>query len=339
LPRPLVQRPQADRRPEIFRRQARHFEELGSPLYARLAERCIDEPFLEELVSRWKWHTPLQLFGGIHYLVLAGEAPDALSGDWADFRLALEEHADFLARFVAEQDVQTNEVQRSFALLPAFLTIAREARASTLDLLELGPAAGLNLLWDRYAYEYECGRWGGASALTLRGEERRPVPSELLRTNVTVRRRRGIDLNPVDVTTEHGARLLRAFVWPGREERIVRLNRAIQILRRHPPELIQGDYLELLPGLLSQRDEDALTVVFQTASTGYLRTAERRRLRARIDEAGAAGPLAWISTRAHDERDEPRDDSYELEVAVWPGGERRLLLRTDFHANWIEWHG
>jgi len=339
LSRPLAPRSQAERRPQAFRHQARHFAELGSPLYASLAERCADEPFLDELVERWRWHTPLQLFGGVHYLVLAGEAPGALSGRWDDFRSAVEEHAGFLARFVAEQNVQTNEVQRSFALLPAFLTVAREGGAAALDLLELGPSAGLNLLWDRFAYEYQEGRWGGPSSLILRGEERRPVPAVLLETPVGVRRRRGIDLDPVDVTTEHGARLLRAFLWPGREERVTRLDAAIEILRRDPPELIRGDYLELLPALLDERDERALTVVFQTASTGYLGSAERAQLRSILDEAGAEGPLAWISTRALEEREEDRNDSYELEVAVWPGGERRFLLRTDFHGNWIEWRG
>jgi hypothetical protein len=339
LPRSRAPERRAERRPQAFRHQARHFTELGSPLYASLAERCADEPFLDELVPKWRWHTPLQLFGGVHYLVLAGEAPEALSGRWDDFRSAVEEHAGFLARFVAEQNVQTNEVQRSFALLPGFLTVVRASGAAALDLLELGPAAGLNLLWDRYAYEYERGGWGAASALTLRGEERRAVPGALLETSVDVRRRRGIDLNPVDVTTEHGARLLRAFLWPGLEKRVVRLEAAMEILRRDPPELIQGDYLELLPALLAERDERALSVVFQTASTGYLRTAERARLRSTLEEAGGKGPLAWISTRALEEREEDRNDSYELEVAVWPGGERRFLLRTDFHGNWIEWRG
>jgi len=51
------------------------------------------------------------------------------------------------------------------------------------------------------------------------------------------------------------------------------------------------------------------------------------------------GPLGWISTRAIEEREEDRDDSYELEVALWPGGSRRLLLRCDFHGNWIRWRG
>jgi hypothetical protein len=227
-------------------------------------------------------------------------------------------------------------VQRCFALLPAFLTLARESGASALDLLELGPSAGLNLLWDRYGYAYRHRAWG-SSELTLRGVEYAPVPADVLGTQVVVRGRRGIDLNPVDVTSEHGARLLRAFIWPGRVERAQRLRQAIEILRREPPVLVRGDYVELLPALLAERDEGALTVVFQTASTGYLHPDQRAELRGLLEAAGREGPLGWISTRAVEEREEERDDSYELEVALWPGGERRFLLRCDFHGNWIRW--
>src|SRR5919206_374284 len=73
--------------------------------------------------KEWTWDVPLRLFGGVHYLVLSGVEPEALSGAWDDFRAALDSERDFLSRFVAEQGVQTNEVQRCFALLPAFLTL------------------------------------------------------------------------------------------------------------------------------------------------------------------------------------------------------------------------
>jgi hypothetical protein len=316
--------------------QAEHFAELGSPVYARLARRCAEESLVDELVSEWSWDVPLRLFGGVHYLVLAEIEPDALSGAWDDFRAALENERDFLARFVVEQAVQTNEVQRCFALLPAFLTLAREHGAERLDLLELGPAAGLNLLWDRYAYSYQRGGWG-SSQLLLSGEEKRPVPATVLATEVSVGGRRGIDLNPVDLTTDHGARLLHAFIWPGRRERAARLAKAIEILRSDPPELVRGDYVELLPAFLAERSSEALTVVFQTASTGYIGPERRARLRELLEEAGREGPLGWVSTRAVEEREHDRDDSYELEIALWPGGERRFLLRCDFHGNWIEW--
>ena len=83
---------------------------------------------MDELVDELSWDVPLRLFGGVHYLELAGIEPYALSGDWNDFRSALEARRDFLARFVREQAVQTNEVQRCFALLPAFLVLARGVR-------------------------------------------------------------------------------------------------------------------------------------------------------------------------------------------------------------------
>ena len=323
-------------REAIFRRQAEQFEASGSPIYAHLARRCASEPLVDELVDELRWDVPLRLFGGVHYLELAGVEPYALSGEWSDFRAALESQRDFLARFVREQGVQTNEVQRCFALLPAFLTLARDHGAATLDLVELGPAAGLNLLWDRYAYRYRAGRWG-SSDLLLQGVEYAPVPHEVLARRVEVRRRVGIDLNPVDVTTEEGARLLRAFIWPGRVERAQRLRQAIGILRREAPTLIRGDYVELLPSVLAERDDQALTVVFQTASTGYIGAERRARLRELLEAAGREEPLGWVSTRAAEELEEDRDDSYELEVAHWPGGERRFLLRCDFHGNWIRW--
>jgi hypothetical protein len=305
-------------------------------VYARLARRCATEPLVDELVDELSWDVPLRLFGGVHYLELAGIEPYALSGEWDDFRSALVARRHFLARFVREQAVQTNEVQRCFALLPAFLELAREHGAETLDLVELGPSAGLNLLWDRYGYAYRAGRWG-SSELLLRGVEYAPVPREVLERRPAVRRRLGIDLNPVDVTSEHGARLLHAFIWPGRVERAQRLKQAIAILRREPPTLVRGDYVELLPAVLAERDEQALTVVFQTASTGYIGRERRAELRELLAAAGKEGPLGWISTRAVEELEEHRHDSYELEIGLWPGGERRFLMRCDFHGNWIRW--
>jgi hypothetical protein len=307
-------------------------------VYAHLARRCATEPLVDEVVGELSWDAPLRLFGGVHYLELAGIEPYALSGEWDDFRAALEARRDFLARFVRERGVQTNEVQRCYPLLPAFLFLAGRHGGGALDLVELGPSAGLNLLWDRYAYAYRAGRWG-SSELTLRGIEYLPVPREVLARRVEVRRRLGIDLTPVDVATAHGARLLHAFIWPGRVERAQRLRQAIAILRRDPPTLVRGDYVELLPSVLAERDEEALTVVFQTASTGYIGSERRAELRSLLEAAGREGPLGWVSTRAVEELEEDRHDSYELEVALWPEEERRFLLRCDFHGNWLRWRG
>jgi hypothetical protein len=262
----------------------------------------------------------LRLLGGLHYLVLARLA------SWDDLDGALTEHGAFLARWTAEQDVQTNEVQRAWGLLPAFLSVADER---PLDLLELGPSAGLNLLWDRYRYAYSTGAWGDGP-LELRGDDRVPPPAELLAKTVSIERRRGIDLNPVDVTTEHGARLLQAFVWADQTERLERLRRAIEVVRADPPYLMQGDYVEALPALLRGRREGAQLIVFQTASTMYLARGAVERIQLALREAAREEPLVFISTGN-------APSGFSLDVQRFPDGRTTSLGILDFHGEWLEW--
>jgi hypothetical protein len=254
--------------------------------------------------------------------VLAGQA------SWADVGGALQLHRAFLSRWAEEQDVQTNEVQRSWALLPGFLSLTD---GRPLDLLELGPSAGLNLMWDRYRYRYATGGWG-AGTLELAGDDRSSPPAELLAHGVTVARRRGIDLNPVDVTTDHGARLLQAFIWADQAPRLERLRSAIEVVRQDPPELLRGDYVESLPGLLADRREGTQLVVFQTASTMYLDPGATGRLRGALHTAGRDEPLVYLTAGQA-----PDDDGFALEVERYPDGRSKRLGVFDFHGEWLDW--
>jgi hypothetical protein len=291
-------------------------------LYARVCRELAVDVRVAGVAPDLEWDLPLRLLGGLHYLVLGDEAA------WDELDLALERHAQFLRRWCSEQEVQTNEVQRSWALLPAFLSL-EDGRP--FDLLELGPSAGLNLLWDRYAYRYSSGTWGSGE-LELRGDDRVPPPAELLTRQVENARRRGVDLSPIDVTTPEGARMLQAFVWPDQTARLDRLRRAIDVARLDPPELIRGDYVAELPALLRDRVPGAQLVVFQTASTMYLDRPGAERLRAVLHEAGGREPLVFVTTgRA------PDDDGFALEVERFPDGGPRRLAVFDFHGAWLEW--
>ena len=326
---------------DIFRQQAAHFTLLGSPVYGLLAGQLAKDPRPARAIlgDDASWDLGLRLFGAVHHHVLTGVAPAALSGSWADFTAALDEHAGSLGRFVREQGVQTNETQRCVALVPAFLTLARES-GLTLDLVELGPSAGLNLVFDRYRYRYAEGTFGDPTArLAFDVAERGRVPAALLDTQLEVGTRQGIDLAPVDVTNDDDVVLLHSFLWPGLDERAERLDAAIATFRVAPshPELLRGDYVDLLPGLLAQRSADALTVVFQTASTGYLEQERYDELRRSLEHAGQDGrPLAWVSGRRREERETGADDAWELELRVWPEP-ARLVALVDFHGNWLDW--
>ena len=142
-------------------------------------------------------------------------------------------------------------------LTPLFLRVAERTGAASFDLIELGASAGLLLGWDRYRCVYEQGKWGPeGSPLTLSGTERSPVRGDLLEQAPKVGRRVGVDLAPIDVTSDEAARLLKCFVWAGQDQRLERLDQAIAAVREEPPVLVQADYVEVLPELLSGRDPD-----------------------------------------------------------------------------------
>jgi len=268
----------------------------------------------------------LRLLGGLHALVLTGRA------SWDDVDAALE-HPELPQ--LARRPVQTNEVRRSWLLLPCFLEVARETGEEDFDLVELGASAGFNLLWDRFRYTYEASAWGPEDGLLrLDGEERAPVPDELLSLAPHVRGRVGIDLDPIDVTAEEGALRLRSFIWPGQAGRVERLDQALEAVRREPPQLVRGDVAELLPQLLAGRAQDAMTVVFETAVLGYLGDERWASVREALNAAGRDGRLAFVWT------DRPAPGVHEhwgLWLRLWPETEPRLLAHADFHGAWLEW--
>jgi hypothetical protein len=266
-----------------------------------------------------EWDMPLRLLGGLHFLVLAGDA------SWDD---PVEQHAEFLRGFVREQSVQTNEVQRSWMLLPCFLRAAQLLDVDELDVVELGPSAGLNLVWDGYRYSYAAGEWGPAdAALKLSGDERSHVPEALLHVAPRVSRRVGIDLAPIDVTTDEGARLLECFVWAGQDERLDRLQCAIDVVRANPPKLVHGDFARELPNVLRDRP----TLVFETAAFPYVSDETRTAVRGILSRTTA--PLAFVTAG----RPRYGGDGWGMRIARYPGGEREFVGHADFHGAWLDY--
>jgi hypothetical protein len=290
-----------------------------------LCRAWAEDPALVEIVGpEPSWEAPLQVLAGMHYLVLGGEA------SWDDSPAA---HAEFLSEFVRTQSVQTNEVQRSWVLGPLFCRVAQRTGAGEIDLVELGPSAGLNLVWDRYRCVYERGVfWGEDSPLELRGVERSPVGASLLRSRPRVRRRIGIDRSPIDVTAADGRRLLKSFVWADQSARLERLEAALAVAADHAPELVTGDFVDCLPEVLANRPGDVLTVVYQTAALGYVEPARRERVRRTLDDAGVELPLAFVS--AGNPRTGVMD--WGLRIVYWPGGGREFAGHADYHGAWID---
>jgi hypothetical protein len=290
-------------------------------LYAQLCRRFADDPVAARILDRYgEGRGALALLGGLHFLVLGGEA------SWED---PLERHEDFLTEYVARQDVQTNEAQRSWVLLPLFLHAA--GGAEVVDVIELGASAGLNLVFDRYRYEYEEGMRGPEdAALVLRGEERRPLGRALLERALNIRSRVGIDRAPIDVTTDEGVRLLESFVWPGQDERVERLHAAIEVVRAEPPRIVTGDIADVLPGLLEALPRDGLALVFQTGVFEYIAPDARARVREILERADR--DLVFVASGR------PRDEERAWGMRIYrPGRGHEFAGHADYHGTWLDY--
>lgn len=186
---------------------------------------------------------------------------------------------------------QTNEVGRLATLVPAFAQVS----PGPLALIEVGASAGLNLFPDRYSYS-----WGGAAPvgsgplLTAAVEGDPPLPTAV----PAVAWRRGIDLNPLDVTDADQMGWLTTLVWPEHDDRRAQLVRAIEVAREDPPTIVKGDLLDELPALVDRAAEHGPVVVFHSAVIAYLTAEDRDRFHAMMTALVGSGRCHWVSNEA-----------------------------------------
>src|SRR4051794_9971539 len=337
-----------DRLAEGFRSFVRDGAGGDSPLYAQLSELIAASPALLALTARSREASPTLVLAAIHDELLrdpdhalAGYYP-TVGGDGPGpgLRTALEAFcADRAARLeatLATRSTQTNETARCSALLPAFASVAD---GGPLALIEMGASAGLNLNWDRYAYDYGDHRAGAVgSPLTL--------PCELVGPHVPpldpppIASRIGVDLSPPDLTDPRDARWLRACVWADQTARLERLEAALEIATEHPVEVRRGDGFDLLPGLIEAAPADALVCVFHTAALIYFSHDQRQAFEALLaaaerDVAWVAGEMPGLIVPGRVEPGQP----FFFSLAVGRPGAMVQKARMSHHGAWLEWGG
>lgn len=124
----------------------------------------------------------------------------------------------------------------------------------------------MNLLWDRYRYDYGAGLTFGppqssvALRCELRGASRPRLPSAV----PEVRTRGGIDLNPIDVLDDDSIRWLNALIWPYHATRRALLAASVGVARAQPVPLVRGDVRHELPGVLKRLPGDTFLCAYHT---------------------------------------------------------------------------
>lgn len=288
----------------------------------------------------------LRLAGALHRVVLRGD-DERLARHYPSVGGSPKE--DFTADVIAHmrdhieeidlaltQQVQTNEVGRSVVHLTLSHWLTAQG-IDEIDFLEVGASAGLNLNFDRF---YACSkklRMGDpASTVRLMGGWFTHTPA-VPGMGAAVRRRRGVDLSPIDVGNRDDELRLLSFVWPDQSERFVRTRAAIEIAKAHPVVIDQESADTWIERQLSRPSGRAI-VVFHSIVWQYLGDGVQRRFVQALHAAGANAtrdaPLVWA-------RMEPAGPVADVQVDIWdgstPGPRHERLAHVGYHGHRLDW--
>ena len=337
-----------DREKAIWRRFAEEARHLGSPLYESLSLAISEDAPLMARAARARPGQPHPnlLFAAVHFLLLRG-AEHPLRNFYATvggtergdvffaFRDFVAVHRDQVAALVETRVTNTNEVARSSVLRAGFAALAQR-EPLPLRLIEIGPSAGLNMIWDRYGMLYR--RDGVVVAeitpdapLVLDCELRGDFTPPLLPPPV-IAGRVGLERDPVNLSDADDRDWLRALVWPDQPHRLDRLDRAIAMYLKSPPEILHGDALALLPQVLARMPSQDAVCVYHTIAVYQFSAAMKAALSAIL--TGAGRPL-WHLSFEFDGTD------YALTLARHQDGLARTerLALAQAHGGWMAWCG
>ncbi|WP_199441420.1 DUF2332 domain-containing protein [Umezawaea beigongshangensis] len=287
----------------------------------------------------------LRFAGAVHRVVLEGRAPQLaahypsvggtprLDSLWEDVLPVLHENTEELNRRISSTVVQTNEPGRSAPLFGGLQVAAHRAAEATgraapfpVRLLEIGASGGLNLRPHRIGYRMPDGRvLGDARSRLVLDPVWTGAPAADLSHRLTLVRRAGCDVNPVDVSTDDGRLHLSSFVWADQVDRFRRLRDALDLAATDPVPVERVTGPEWLVEQLADRADGVLTVVWHSVVWQYTSPADRARgravLAAAAERATPSAPLALLvyeSRRTHDSRGPTYE--FHLLLKLWPAG-------------------
>jgi hypothetical protein len=116
----------------------------------------------------------------------------------------------------------------------------------------------------------------------------------IARSLPTIAARVGLDREPLDVFDSRQTRWQLACAWPD-TGRLPRTKRALEEARLAELELVRGDAVEHVGGLIAALPPEATAVVTTTWVVSYFSPEQRTGFRDALAAASESRPVAWIS--------------------------------------------
>ncbi len=322
-----------------------------SPLYCSLGAAVAADEELLLIAGQAPAGQPVPnlLFAAVHYLLVADPThplaeyyatctakpkdPTQAFPAFNDFVLS---HQREIIELLQTRLVQTNEVRRCACLFPAFMYALRHFDPQPLALLEIGCSAGLNLLWDRYRYDYDesgdvYGFYGDLSSpVLITAEFCADRPAVLSDPMPTVSERIGVDLNVIDTSLPAEADWLRALIWPEHHWRRCLMDAAIKRRSEFDLDLRNGNGFAQVEEIATEVPLDSLLFIYHTHVANQISQAERESFLKTLNQLGQQRDLVHIFNNLHDAM---------LRLQIYRDGQQSEipLANTDGHGDWIEW--
>lgn len=339
----------------------RHFADIHvaqtSPLYAALAHSVAKDRDLLALAAE---ATPGQppanlLFASVQYLLRQADEGEPLKEFYSTlggtrtfdaneigalFSQFVWTHAEDVRLRLSTKITNTNEVGRCGVLIVGLVLAAQEAQAP-LHMVEIGPSAGLNLVWDRFRYRHGSTEMGLEDApFTIAPEVKGHMPPHLDGRMPNVASRRGIELNPVDLDDDETLAWQLALIFPEHVDRAIRITKAFEIAREVRPEIIVGNAVDLIDGVIADLPADGAVCVYHTQATYQIPKEGRAELSRKLADCSRQRPIWRVAIEWLGGGSRGKDCGHSsLGIARYRDGaySYQHLAFCDPHGRWIEW--
>jgi hypothetical protein len=201
---------------------------------------------------------------------------------------AIQNSGQEISELVLSRRTQTNEPARCAGMFMALSKFDKRA----ISLIEIGASAGLCLIPDYYQYQFSDKKIVPKNA---------SVDAPILpcgfsgvwpgvEPDLDIVWRKGVDLDPIDLSNNEECDWLETLVWPGQESRLERLQVAIREAKKHNLKVDKGHLLDCLEDTITEAPAGTNIVVYHSAVMNYLEPDDVQQFRKIIDEL----PVHWL---------------------------------------------
>ncbi len=325
------------------------------PFYAALLSALEDDEQALRLLAevRSEQRNPMLILASLHLAALKGHrvlAPiysAARAGRLDDPRDAARRVVDVVndepetVRRELHRSTQTNEPGRS-AVFQAVIALIAKVRYPTINLVDVGTSAGLNLYF--HHFPVRAGDDENPLTLVCRDDSAidRTLPLPAVATRV------GVDPLPLDLSREDDRLWLQACYWPEEPRRMARLDAVLAARLTWPTTtILEGTAKDRLGDAFALCDPSVVTVVVNSYALGYFSPSDQTSFFDEMVRRCATSNVAWISLESPFMVKWPTSSTQSVEartgatqvLVTLPGGSPSQWGWCQHHGLWINLEG